>query len=99
MPGSPDVSRLLARWRVLALAAYVFTGSGGTWTQQAKLTGAHGAANDFFGHAVTLSGTTAVAGSYGKNSVTGAAYVFVKVQRYQGGEAGFRAGGFRRNPG
>jgi hypothetical protein len=57
-------------------AAYVFTRSGSTWTQQAKLTAAHGAAGDSFGYSVALSGTTAVVGAIGSNSFTGAAYVF-----------------------
>ena len=59
-------------------AAYVFTGSGGTWTQQAKLTAADAAANDRFGVSVAVSGSTAVVGAYGKNSNTGAAYVFTR---------------------
>lgn len=33
-------------------AAYVFVQSGGTWNQQAELTAADGAANDFFGWSV-----------------------------------------------
>ena len=37
-------------------AAYVFTRSGTTWSQRAKLTAAHGAANDSFGNSVALSG-------------------------------------------
>jgi hypothetical protein len=60
-------------------AAYVFTGSGGTWTQQAKLTASHSAGNEFFGHSVALSRTTAIAGAYGRKTFTGAAYVFVRV--------------------
>jgi hypothetical protein len=59
-------------------AAYVFTRSGTTWSQQAKLTAADGAADDFFGNSVALSGATAVAGAPGKNSFTGAAYVFTR---------------------
>ena len=57
-------------------AAYVFTGSGSTWPQQAKLTAAAAAPGDYFGYAVALSGSTAVVGAPGKNSTTGAAYVF-----------------------
>jgi hypothetical protein len=57
-------------------AAYVFVGSGTTWTQQAKLTAADGAANDQFGYSVAISGTTVVVGADGKNSGTGAAYVY-----------------------
>ncbi|EPY01216.1 FG-GAP repeat protein, partial [Magnetospirillum fulvum] len=65
-------------------AAYVFTRSGGTWTQQAKLTASDKAANDWFGFSVSLSsdGNTAVVGAYqadpGGISGAGAAYVFVR---------------------
>jgi hypothetical protein len=62
-------------------AAYVFTRSGSTWAQRAKLTAAHGAPNDSFGNSVALSGRTAVAGAPFTNANAGAAYVFVKVQR------------------
>ena len=60
-------------------AAYVFTGSGSTWTQQAKLTAADAATGDHFGASVAISGSTAVAGANGKNTATGAAYVFAGV--------------------
>ena len=45
-------------------AAYVFTLSGGSWTQQAELTASDGAAGDFFGDSVALSsaGNTALVG-------------------------------------
>jgi hypothetical protein len=59
-------------------AAYVFVASGTTWTEQAELTASDGASGDHFGSSVALSGTTAVVGAYGKNSFTGAAYVFVQ---------------------
>jgi hypothetical protein len=54
----------------------VFTGSGSTWTQRAKLTAANAAANDLFGLSAAISGSTAVLGAPGKNSLTGAAYVY-----------------------
>ncbi len=62
-------------------STYVFTRSGTTWTQQAKLTAADGAANDNFGNSVSISGDTAIVGSsfdddFGTNS--GAAYVFTR---------------------
>ncbi|MGH8126998.1 MAG: hypothetical protein ACRETC_01335, partial [Gammaproteobacteria bacterium] len=59
-------------------AAYVFTESGSAWSQQAELAASDGAADDFFGTSVALSadGATALAGAYGRNSFTGAAYVF-----------------------
>ncbi len=61
-------------------AAYVFVESGGTWSQQAKLTAPDGAAGDNFGHTVAVSGSTAVVGApyhvIGSNQNQGAAYVF-----------------------
>jgi len=58
-------------------AAYVFVLSGSTWIQQQELTASDGAANDNFGVSVAVSGTTAVIGAT-KNTVGGAAYVFVQ---------------------
>jgi FG-GAP repeat len=60
-------------------STYVFARSGGSWTQRDKLTAAGGAAVDFFGAAVALSGRTAVIGALGdddRGSSAGAAYVF-----------------------
>ncbi len=57
-------------------SAYVFTQSGTTWTQQAKLLAADGAAGDLFGTAVALGATTAVVGAAGCNSYQGAVYAF-----------------------
>ncbi|MBI3426641.1 MAG: putative Ig domain-containing protein, partial [Acidobacteria bacterium] len=63
-------------------AAYVFTRSGATWNQQAKLFANDGASNDQFGGTVALSADTAVIGSrlsdVGGHSNEGAAYVFVR---------------------
>ncbi|MFT3771417.1 MAG: MYXO-CTERM sorting domain-containing protein [Minicystis sp.] len=63
-------------------AAYVFTGSGSLWTEQAKLTAGGGAANDGFGASVALSGETALIGASGVDiagqSNVGAAYVFTR---------------------
>lgn len=64
-------------------SAYVFTRSGSTWTQQAKLTHSDPAANDFLGISVSLSsdGNTALIGAYQKTgtySQQGAAYVFTR---------------------
>src|SRR2546426_794868 len=59
--------------------AGVFTRSGSTWPQQARLPTAGGAANDPFGGSVAIAGSTAVMGAPGDNSSTGAAYVFVNV--------------------
>ena len=66
-------------------AAYVFTRSGTTWTQQAKLVASDGEPGDFFGITVGLDGNTIVVGSYGEDggsgsplSNCGAAYVFTR---------------------
>jgi nucleoside-specific outer membrane channel protein Tsx len=59
-------------------AAYVFVRSGTIWSQQAELTASDGASGDFFGYSVAISGSAAVVGAQGKNSFTGAAYVFVR---------------------
>ena len=59
-------------------AAYIFTRSGSTWTQQQKLLASDAATNDYFGTSVSLSsdGNTALVGAFGKSSNTGAAYVY-----------------------
>ncbi|WP_166404942.1 hypothetical protein [Desulfonema ishimotonii] len=66
-------------------AAYVFEKSGTGWTdmiETAKLTASDGAAYDYFGYSVSISGDTAVVGAYGHNTngnwEQGAAYVFEK---------------------
>jgi hypothetical protein len=61
-------------------AAYVFTRSGSTWSQQQELTASDAAPNDYFGYSVSLSadGSTALVGAFNKNSGTGAAYVFTR---------------------
>jgi hypothetical protein len=63
-------------------AAYVFTRSGGVWTEQAKLLASDKDGGDFFGWSVALDGDTAVVGAIGDdagwNIQTGAAYVFTR---------------------
>ncbi len=65
-------------------AAYIFTRSGSTWGQQARLTATDGGAYDWLGAAVGLSsdGNTALAGAeghtVGANATQGAAYVFTR---------------------
>jgi FG-GAP repeat len=58
-------------------AAYVFSRSGTTWTQQAKLTASDGVSPDNFGAGVSVSGDLAIVGAYLKNGGIGAAYIFV----------------------
>jgi hypothetical protein len=63
-------------------AAYVFTGSGATWTQQGELIANDQGAGSGYGYAVGISGDTAVVGSFeaaiGQNEVQGAAHVFTR---------------------
>ncbi len=62
-------------------AAYIFVGSGSTWSQQAKLVPSDGSSMDIFGISVAISNNTAVIGAYfdddrGNNS--GSAYVYTR---------------------
>ena len=64
-------------------AVYVFTEPASGWanaTQTAELTASNGAAGDYLGFSVAISGNTIVAGApyAGPNAGQGAAYVFVK---------------------
>ncbi|MDA0244329.1 MAG: Ig-like domain-containing protein [Chloroflexi bacterium] len=75
-------------------AVYVFTRTGGVWSQQAYLKASNTGARDQFGNAVAIDGDTVVVGAYweessatgvngdqGNNSATksGAAYVFTRT--------------------
>ncbi len=60
-------------------SAYVFRrAADGTWSQQAKLTAADGAANDQFASSASLSadGDIALIGAMGDDELTGSAYIF-----------------------
>jgi len=62
-------------------SAYVFVRSGDTWTQQQQLKAGDGAAYDYFGSSVALSGETAVVGApYDDVATTdqGSAFVFLR---------------------
>ena len=63
-------------------AAYVWTRSGATWSEQQKLTADDGAPVDIFGFSAAVSGDTAVIGAprhdIGGDIDRGAAYVFVR---------------------
>jgi FG-GAP repeat protein len=61
-------------------AAFVFTESGGVWTQTAELTASDAMASSYFGQSVGLARDTAVVGSYNRNGGEGAAYVFSNVE-------------------
>ena len=67
-------------------SAYIFTPNSidpNNWDQQAKLTAPDGAAIDYFGESVSISGDYAIIGAYGDDdngSASGSAYIF----RYDG---------------
>jgi uncharacterized protein (DUF2345 family) len=62
-------------------STYVFVKPDGGWATtnafDAKLTASDGAANDFFGYAVAISGDTMVVGAYKDDSSKGSAYIFL----------------------
>lgn len=65
-------------------SAYVFTRSGSTWTQQAKLTAPDGLSDDYYGYSVALSsnGDIAVVGSSRDDNAledSGSAYVYTRT--------------------
>jgi hypothetical protein len=63
-------------------SAYIFTRTGTTWTQQAKLIPTAGGYYDYFGYAVSLDGDTALIGAPGSSFnpiYPGAAYVFIRT--------------------
>ena len=64
-------------------SAWVFEGSGGTWSPPQMLTDASGAANDMFGHSVAVAGDTILVGSFandiGSNVNQGSVEVFAKT--------------------
>ena len=63
-------------------SAYIFTGSGNSWVQTAKITGNDAEVDDFFGHSVSLNsaGNVALIGAYTENPNgafdAGSAYIF-----------------------
>ncbi len=65
-------------------SAYIFErywGPPGTWTERTKLTASDGQADDRLGHAVSISGETALVGAYGNDdggSFSGAAYLYAR---------------------
>ncbi len=63
-------------------SAYVFTRTGSSWTQQAKLIAGDAAASDKLGFSVALSGDTALVGAmnddFPATADAGSAYVFVR---------------------
>ena len=61
-------------------AAYIFTRSGSTWTQQARLVGSTVSTDYRFGSSVSINsdGTYLLVGAYSKNYNVGTAYVFTR---------------------
>jgi hypothetical protein len=57
-------------------AVYVFTESGGTWTEGQKLVASDGGPGDIFGYSIAFDGTTAMIGAYGASQSQGAVYAF-----------------------
>ena len=75
-----------AAFKASAGAAYIFTKSGSTWTQQ-KIVASDRGTNDQFGRSVAISGDTAIVGAYAEDhdsiggavkTNAGAAYIFTK---------------------
>ncbi len=64
-------------------STYVFTRSGTTWTQEAKLTASDGAAGDNFGRHVRVEGDTTIIGAFSDDTDngtdTGSAYIFTRT--------------------
>ncbi|MBL8897967.1 MAG: VCBS repeat-containing protein [Planctomycetes bacterium] len=60
-------------------AVYVYTRTGGVWSEQQKLEATFPQAQAFFGFSVALSGDTAVIGARNEGSGAGAAYVFTRM--------------------
>ena len=61
-------------------AAYIYTRSGSTWSQQAKLSASDAAQTDYFGYNVSISsnGDTCCMGAFHKNVDVGAVYIFTR---------------------
>lgn len=57
-------------------AVYVFSESGGTWSESQKLLASDGSTGDIFGYSIAVDGATAVIGAYANNGYQGAVYVF-----------------------
>jgi uncharacterized repeat protein (TIGR01451 family) len=60
-------------------AAYIYTRSGTTWTQEAKINASDGTNGNEFGMAVSISGDTVAVGARFVNVWTGAAYIYSRT--------------------
>lgn len=63
---------------VVTGAAYVFVRSGGTWSEQQKLTAFDGEAPDDFGWALGVAGDVAIGGGDADDAASGSAHVYVR---------------------
>ena len=79
MRTSTSISPALVTALVTALALGGATGLGGLATQQAKLTASDAEVNDTLGIGGAADGDTALLGASGRNSATGAVYVFTRT--------------------
>jgi hypothetical protein len=59
-------------------SAYIFMWNGTNWVEQQKLLASDGAANDYFGSSVSISGDYAIVGAYGDDGSKGSAYIFLR---------------------
>ena len=59
-------------------AVYVFTRSGGVWSQQAELTASDGSPTDLFGWSCDVDGDTLLVGALGVSQFRGSSYVFTR---------------------
>ena len=82
---SGDTAVIGARWDDdnggNAGSAYVYTRSGGVWTEQQELFSSDGSANPWFGSAVSVDGDAVLIGNWhasDSGSDSGAAYLFVR---------------------
>jgi hypothetical protein len=57
-------------------AAYVFGRSGEEWSQEGELTAPSGIPGDYFGISVGIADETVIVGAFGRDTATGAAYLF-----------------------
>jgi len=76
---SSDMAIVGARLDENTGSAYVFVRNAGVWSQQSKLNASDGASNDQFGTSVSISGNTALVGSWmddDNGSDSGSAYIF-----------------------
>ena len=59
-------------------AVYVFRRTGGSWTQEAKLTGSNAVAGDRYGASVAVEGNQLVVGAPGQASSRGGAFLYTR---------------------